>query len=132
MKNLERSALKTTKSNSDEGVSLKGELIGHLVLYLALSMIFQVAFYRESVAVVQRFLGGLYWLFVLPGATLLLAWGKRWGFVERAVAGSVLALAIVGTVSYYLGLLGLHVKYHGFLLTPVLIAIGIVACWRRR
>lgn len=124
--------MKTTKSNSDEGVSLKGELIGHAALYILLSILFQIAFYRESVVVVQRFLGGLYWLFVLPGATLLLAWGKRWGFVERAVAGSVLALAIVGTVSYYLGLLGLHVKYHGFLLTPVLVAIGIVACWRRR
>ena len=124
--------MKTTKSNKDKGTKLKGELIGHLVLYLALSIVFQIAFYRESVVIVQRFLGGLYWLFVLPGATLLLAWGDRWGFVERAVAGTALVFAVIGTASYYLGIVGLHVKYHGFLFTPVLIVIGIAAYWWRK
>ena len=144
MDNQVTPALKTTKSNNrkEKGTSprkdikdiLRGEMMGHLVTYLLLSVVFQLVFYRESIVVVQRFLGGLYWIFIFPGATLLLAGGDRWGFVERVVAGSALALAVVGTVSYYLGILGLHVRYHGWLLTPMLLTIGVVALayWKKK
>lgn len=109
--------------------TLQREIVAHAILYILLSAIFQIAFYKESFKTVQLFLGSFYWLFVLPGTILLLPWSKSWGFVERAAAGTALAFAVVGTASYYIAIFGLHVKYHRFVFTPLLMAVGIGALW---
>ena len=109
--------------------TLQRELIGHVILYIILSVMFQIAFYKESFKIVQLFLGSFYWLFILPGTTMLLPWSKSWGFVERVVVGTALAFAVVGTASYYIVIFGLHVKYHRFVFTPLLLAIGIGVFW---
>lgn len=54
-------------------------------------------------------------IFVLPGYFIL----QGRPFVERLILGTILSLVIVGTLSYYLGLIGLHIKYH--LVIPILI-----------
>ena len=126
--------MKTKESNKqNDEVSpmgaLQSEIAGHVILYIALSVMLQIAFYKESFKMVHLFLGSFYWLFILPGTSLLLPWSKSWGFVERVAAGTALAFAVVGSASYYIAIFGLHVKYHRFVFTPLLMVIGVGAFW---
>ncbi len=131
-------ALKTSRSSSSEtstaGLAvLKEDALAHGALFTILLIILRIAFYKDSFLMVLRFAASLYWLFILPGTTLLLAWGKRWGFAERAAVGTAAALSIVGTASYYLAIAGLPVRYHHLIFTPALIGISIaVMAYRSR
>ena len=106
------------------------ELIGKELKYIGIvfALVFvglKIAFYKESLLVVLRTSISLLWLFVLPGYFLMLYWREKLGFLERLIIGIALAAAVTGIVSYYLGLAGLHIRYHHFLLPALLIVIGI-------
>lgn len=98
-----------------------------LLILLVLSIIaFKIVFYKESFLVVVRVTWSILWLFVLPGFTVMYYWHDKLEFAERIVAGVALSTALVAIPSYYLGLLGLNIKYHGILLPLAIIIIGIV------
>ena len=106
------------------------DFIGKELKYIgiALALVFvalKVTFYKESLLVVLRTSVSLFWLFILPGYSLMLYWREKLQFLERLVIGIALSAAVIGIVSYYLGLAGLHIKYHTVLLPALLIVIGI-------
>jgi len=96
------------------------------ILFLLILIIFKIAFYKEDIGVLLRSVLSLFWLFVLPGYFIMLYWEEKLGFTERFVIGIILSAAIIGIASYYLGLIGLNIKYHTIVLPLVLIFIGIV------
>lgn len=108
---------------------LRKDAFAHVALFTILLVSLRIVFYKDSSGMVLRFAASLYWLFILPGTTLLLAWAKRWGFAERVAAGTAAVLSIVGTASYYLAIMGIHVRYHWVLFTPALLVTGIAAFW---
>jgi hypothetical protein len=59
----------------------------------------------------------LFYIFTLPGFVLL----SRKKFLERLILGTILGFAMIGIFSYYIGLLGLPIKYH--LIIPTIITI---------
>ena len=95
------------------------------ILFIALFIAIEVAYYKESIAVVLRYSASLFWLFVLPGYSIMLYWRERLEFLERVVAGIGLSAAVVGISSYYIGLAGLNILYHGILLPLVIILAGV-------
>ncbi|MBI2658934.1 hypothetical protein HYX05_02410 [Candidatus Woesearchaeota archaeon] len=46
--------------------------------------------------------------------------------MERFVIGIALSAGITGIFSYYLGLIGLNIKYHAVLLPSVIIIAGFI------
>ena len=96
------------------------------ILFLLVLIIFKIAFYKENLVVLFRNVLSLFWLFVLPGYFIMLHWKEKIGFLERFIIGIALSAAIIGIFSYYLGLIGLNIKYHTILLPLVLILIGII------
>ena len=58
---------------------------------------------------------------------MLYYWREKLEFTERAVVGTAAAAALTAIASYYLGLIGLHVKYHWILLPAAMIIAGIAA-----
>jgi len=95
------------------------------ILFLLVLIIFKIAFFKEDVVVLFRNVLSLFWLFALPGYFIMLYWEKELGFTERFVIGIAISAAIIGIFSYYLGLIGLNIKYHHILLPTVLVIIGI-------
>lgn len=108
------------------------ELVKLIIIYIVLSVMLQVGFYKESVMTVQRFLWSLYWLFILPGFLLLLPWRNGLNFIERAAIGTALSLAAIGTGSYYAGIIGIPIRIHRFIFPPALIAVGAIISWGLR
>ena len=101
------------------------------LLFLLTLITFKIAFYKESIVVLLRSVLSLFWLFVLPGYFIMLYWKEELRFAERFIIGLVASAAIIGIFSYYLGLVGLHIKYHPLLLPVALIILGILFSMKR-
>lgn len=95
------------------------------ILFVVALVMFKVVFFKENLIVIFRVVLSLFWLFILPGYFLMLYWKEKLEFIERFIIGIALSLAVVGTLSYYLGLFGLHIKFQTIILPLVLIAAGI-------
>ena len=86
----------------------------------------KIVFYKESIGIILGFTLSLFWLFVLPGLALMYYWHDKLKFGERLIVGTALSAALIGTLSYYTGLLGIHSRTHGIILPLLLIAIGVI------
>ena len=107
------------------------DLIKKEMKYIGLSflvglILFKIVFFKENLVVIFRNVLSLFWLFVLPGYVLMLYWKEKLDFVERLIIGVALGAAIVGILSYYIGLIGLNIKYHVIILPLILISIGVI------
>ncbi len=106
--------------------SLKKEFQYLGLLFLLILIIFKIVFFKENLVVIFRIILSLFWLFVLPGYFIMLYWKEKLEFMERFVIGIVLAASIIGVFSYYIGLIGLNIKYHAILLPLAVILIGFI------
>jgi uncharacterized membrane protein len=116
--------------NPRDVTALGKEAFALLCVGACFALALRLMFRADSVLGIARLVGSLLWLFVLPGFALLLVWHKRLDFLERVVVGTAVSTAIYGIVSYYVGLLGLPVWYHPWILPPLMIAAGVFA-WLR-
>ena len=91
---------------------------------MAIVVIIKIAFYKEGISIVIRTAFGIFWLFILPGVSILYYWHEKMAFIERLIIGIVLSSALIGISSYYLGLLGLHIKYHAVVIPLALLICG--------
>lgn len=106
---------------------MKKESMYFGILFLLALVIFKIAFFNENLIVLLRNVLSLFWLFALPGYFIMLYWSEKLDFAERIVIGIVVAAGITGISSYYLGLMGLNIKYHAIVLPLAFISIGILA-----
>ena len=105
---------------------IKKEMQYIALLFLIAIIIFKIAFYKESFIVLLRNVLSLFWLFVLPGYFIMLYWEEKVDFIERFIIGIAFSAAIIGIFSYYIGLIGLNIKFHTIILPLLLILIGII------
>ena len=101
------------------------------LLFVIVLVAFQIAFFKENILVTLRYVLSLFWIFVLPGYFLMLYWNEKLEFLERILIGIALAAAVTGIFSYYIGLMGLHIKYHTVLLPLIIIIVGLIATLRK-
>ena len=105
---------------------IKKELKYIVLIFLASILIFYIAFFKENVIVLTRFVLSLYWLFVLPGYFAMLYWNEKLDFFERFVIGIAVSAGVIGILSYYIGLMGLNIKYHTVFLPLLIILFGFI------
>lgn len=123
-----------------EEIALKKEVFEALrkefayigLLFLTAITMLKIVYFKESLVVVLRLGLTLFWLFVLPGYSIMLYWSERLEFMERFVIGVALSAAIIGIASYYFGLLGLDIKYHAVLLPSIVSIFGLLLFYRKK
>ena len=111
--------------------AIKKEFAYTGILFLLMIGIFKIVFFNENLFIVIKIVASLFWLFVLPGFIAMFYWKEQMDFIERLIIGTVLSAGINGIVSYYLGLIGLHIQYHVFILPPVIMLIGAIILYRK-
>lgn len=102
------------------------EISSLAVLFLSFFVILKIAFYKESFYVTFMLCFSLFWNYALPGFCLFLFYREKLVFFERFVFGTILGFAVVSISSYYLGLAGIHARYHHFFIPPLFIAFGLL------
>ncbi len=110
---------------------IKKELIYLLIVFIVAIIIFKVVFYNEGLFNVLKTIASLFWLFLLPGYSLMFYWEEKLDFLERFIIGIVLGIALVGIFSYHLGLIGLNIKLHTIVLPLIIIISGIIINFRK-
>ena len=104
---------------------IKRELRYIVFSFLLVLVVFKIAFFKENFIVLLRNVLSLFWLFVLPGYFIMLYWNEKLSFMGRFAVGIAIAAALIGISSYYLGLIGLNIKYHAVLLPLAIMSIGL-------
>ena len=120
-------------------IVLKKEILNKLkkeigivgVLFILFILIFKIIFFKENLIVIFRTVISIFWMFVLPGYFILLYWNEKLNFTERFIIGIALSAAIMGIFSYYLGLIGLNIKYHTIILPLAIILTGVLINLKR-
>lgn len=108
------------------------ELVNVGVFFILALILFKIVFFKENLAVLFRFVLSLFWMFVLPGYFIMLYWKDKLDFIERLVIGVALSVAITGALSYYIGLMGMDIKYHFALIPPLSIIAGLYFSSRKK
>ncbi|MBU1632514.1 MAG: hypothetical protein KJ580_04860 [Nanoarchaeota archaeon] len=67
----------------------------------------------------------------MPGFTFMYLWHEQIGFLERFIVSVPVSAATVSIISYYISLIGLHVKYHPILIPLSIIVISGIVVWRK-
>ena len=118
--------------NKEEVTKIKREGISLLFLLLLIIVIFKLVFFNELFSKIISMSLSLFWLFILPGFSIMYYWRASLDFLERLVIGTALGLGIVGSLSYYLGLIGLNIQYHVVLVPSLLILLGLFLSLREK
>ena len=105
---------------------IKKETIYLLAAFAVLAIILKIAFIKENFSALIRASLSILWLFILPGFYILYWWHEKLEFIERLIISFVLSTALAGISSYYLGLFGLHIKYHSIIIPLMLLISSVV------
>ena len=103
---------------------IKKEAINLLVLFLLLLLIFKIVYLKENAIIILRTVLSIFWIFIIPGFYLMYYWHQKLDFVERLVIGIGLSAALIGISSYYLGLIGINIKYHTIILPSLMLGFA--------
>lgn len=103
---------------------LKREILYLLYVLLIVLLVFKIAFFNESIVVLIRSILSLFWVFIIPGYFAMIFWHDKLDFIQRILIGTAASAGLTGTISYYLGLAGLNIKYHTVLLPLLIIILG--------
>jgi len=109
---------------------IKKELKTVIYLFLALTIVFQIVFYKENIFTTIRTVFGIFWLFIIPGYTLMLLWKDRFDFIERIICGTVLGITIISITSYYFTMFGLHIRSQFILIPLFIVVITLILLYR--
>jgi uncharacterized membrane protein len=98
---------------------------------MGLGILIKILLPLSRIGAVARLTFGILWLFVLPGYFITLPWRNELVLKERAIAGILAAGGLFAIASYYLGIFGLHVRTHAWLLPAATIALSCaIYFWR--
>ena len=95
------------------------------ILLILFILVFKIIFFKENLMVVFRTALSIFWMFIIPGYFILFYWKEKLNFTERLIIGIALSAAITGIFSYYLGIIGINIRYHTIILPLIMILIGI-------
>lgn len=110
---------------------LQKDLIGLGITYLVLLLMFVISF-KDDIFLKLKLVSTIFWMFVLPGFSMLLMWQEKLKFLERFVAGTILGGILMGMFGYLIGLItGMNLKYYPYFLPIIFIGLGYLLYKRK-
>lgn len=96
-----------------------------IILLILFFVIIKIVLYKEDLYLLFLVVLRLFYSIIMPGLFISLYLYKKLNFMARLVLGSVFTIALTSITSYYLGLIGLHIKYHPCIIPPVIMLLGM-------
>ena len=95
------------------------------ILFTLSAILLKIVFYNETVATIASTTAAFFWLFIIPGYFVTRIWKQDSTLTERFIISIPVSVAILGIVSYYLGLIGIPLSIQAWTLSPAIILISI-------
>ena len=105
---------------------LKSELINLAILSLLTMIIFKIVLYKESFIIIFLTTLRFFYSIMLPALFLSLYLHKKFTYATRLILGVIIVFALTSILNYYLGLFGVHIKFHPYILPPLFIIVGFL------
>ena len=121
-----------TALNKEAFDPIKKESVNFIYLFILSVVILKIAFFKDDFVTILRVSLSLFWLFAIPGYLFMLLWLNELGFIERLAIGVVVSTSIIGISSYYLGLAGLNIKHHTYILPLILSSVSLIIYFKKR
>ncbi len=99
--------------------------------FIAFSLAIKILFFNESLITVLKLSLSVYWVFIIPGIGITYLFQKM-GFIERFALSLAIGAALVGVSSYYLGIIGIHIKYSAIIVPAFFNIISIAIMIRSK
>ncbi|MBI2576845.1 hypothetical protein HYV84_06520 [Candidatus Woesearchaeota archaeon] len=106
-----------------------GKALG--ISFILIFAIIFIAFSKESIGVVLRLAGSMFWLYVVPGYFLLGIVSEKFDHAERIVLGTIVGIGAYGALGYNLGLLGVKFSLQRWIVPIIEIGAGIIFMLKR-
>ncbi len=111
---------------------LKRDALGTLAGIVIIAILLNALFPDSGIATIAKLLGGIIWLFVLPGYFIMLPLRETLELKERIVVGMLAVAGLEAIASYYAGIAGLHIRSHSWLFPALIIIAGIALAHSKR
>ena len=98
-----------TKENNNLG-ELMDDVKILAITVIVIFILLKILFFKESITNIIKMEASFYYLFILPGFSLLYYLKKELSFLVRFIIGFAVSLAVTSTSSYYIGLLGINLN----------------------
>lgn len=107
----------------------KDEIYKELGIILAVSLlfiiIFKALFLKDSLWNIIKLVASFVFIILIPSMSILFYFRKKLNFIERTIISALFGSGALGVISYNLGIIGIHIKHHYFIIPLILLAIGI-------
>jgi len=120
------------QKKQDSNNEIKKEIRLLMLILIVSILALKILFFREELLVITRLILAFFWVFIIPGYIIMLYWKEKLRFYERLIIGVGLSGAIIGISSYYLGLLGVNIKYHTIILPLLYILVGFIFVFKNK
>mgnify|MGYP001572428986 CR=1 FL=1 len=115
-----------TKENNNLG-ELMDDVKILAITVIVIFILLKILFFKESITNIIKMEASFYYLFILPGFSLLYYWKKELSFLERFIIGFAVSLAVTSISSYYIGLLGINLNISSWMIPMLIIIAGLFA-----
>ncbi len=112
--------------------SLKQDFAWIIAATIIIGIMLKILFPLSGIAEIAKLIGGVFWLFTIPGWLLMIPWRNEIELKERIVVGMLAAAGLFAIASYYFGIAGLHVRYHTLLFPILVIVISAIIFYSKR
>jgi hypothetical protein len=106
---------------------IKEEIIYLGIIFILLNILLKIVFHKELFPNILKISFGIFWIFVVPGFSIMYYWADKLGFFQRFIIGTSIGSGIIGILSYYLGLTGINIKHHVIALPIFFLIMGTIA-----
>lgn len=103
----------------------RNELLWLFAFSFSAMALAKATFYRESLQFLVPFVAKLFLIFVVPGYVLFLFARETIPFSRRLVLGIGINLGLLLALSYTLGMVGIHLRYHHLIIPPLITILGV-------
>lgn len=107
-------------------LEISSELKNIAIAFFVFAMLLKIVFYNENTLTVLWWDFSLFYIIFLPGFFIVLCCMSKINFIERCLLAIPAGTAAVGVISYYLGVVGLNVKYHFVAVPLAVVVISII------
>tara|TARA_Y100000310_G_C20327117_1_gene643508 strand:- start:85 stop:444 length:360 start_codon:yes stop_codon:yes gene_type:complete len=110
---------------------IKKELVYLVVLFVVSIIVFKIGFFNEGIGSILKTVFSVFWILILPGFFILYKWHEKLHFLTRFIVSIGVGAALMGIGSYYLGIVGVHIKYHTIVLPLIIYVISSIIILRK-
>jgi len=113
-------------------ISIRKELNKLLIIFITLIALLKISMYNENLSILFRVVISLFYLFIIPGYCIMYYWREKLDILVRIIIGSMMMVAIIGTISYLFGFFGFNVNYHWIAIPLPIILIFVYLVYKKK